>query len=158
MFFRMIAAVTIVAALADRLGLLALPTWQQRAAVGLAAGLAFFGVDHLLTPDRYIPMIESFAPQPAAVVMLTGLCEIAGAIGLLIGRLRRLAGLMLAVYFVCVFPANITNALNGLAVEGLPSNDWYYWLRLPFQPLFVAWALFAGGWIGNRASPTPSAG
>lgn len=52
---------------------------------------------------------------------------------------------MLAVYFVAVFPANIHNALNGLAVDGLPQAGWYYWLRLPFQPLAILWALYASG-------------
>jgi uncharacterized membrane protein len=53
------------------------------------------------------------------------------------------AGWMLAVHFVAVFPANVHNALNGLSVEGLPGHPLYYWLRLPFQPLAVWWALFA---------------
>jgi uncharacterized membrane protein len=50
-------------------------------------------------------------------------------------------------YFVAVFPANIHNALNGLAVEGLPQAAWYYWARLPFQPLAIWWALFSTGLI-----------
>jgi uncharacterized membrane protein len=77
------------------------------------------------------------------LVLFTGAAEIAGGLGLLIPRLRRLAGLMLAIYFVAVFPANIHNALNGLAVEGLPQAGWYYWARLLFQPLAVWWALFS---------------
>jgi len=63
---------------------------------------------------------------------------------------------MLAVYFVAVFPANIHNALNGLAVEGLPQAGWYYWLRLPFQPLAIWWALFSAQlvrWPLKRALP-----
>jgi uncharacterized membrane protein len=42
---------------------------------------------------------------------------------------------MLAIYFVCVFPANIKNAIEGLSVQGLPGANWYYWMRLLFQPL-----------------------
>lgn len=74
---------------------------------GMAAGLLFFGADHWLKPGRYLPMMPRFVPYPRAVVLFTGLCEIAGGIGLLIPGLRLLAGFMLAVYFVCVFPANI---------------------------------------------------
>jgi uncharacterized membrane protein len=62
---------------------------------------------------------------------------------LLVPRLRRLAGAMLALYFVAVFPANIHNALNGLSVDGLPQSGWYYWVRLPFQPLAIWWALYS---------------
>jgi uncharacterized membrane protein len=42
-----------------------------------------------------------------------------------------------------VFPANVHNALSGLAVDGLPQASWYYWLRLPFQPLAIWWAVFS---------------
>ena len=64
---------------------------------------------------------------------------------------RRLAGIMLAIYFVCVFPANIKNAVEGLSVDGLPSAQWYYWLRLLFQPVAIWWALRASEVIGPIA-------
>src|SRR5690606_18253394 len=50
-------------------------------------------------------------------------------------------------YFIAVFPANVHNALQGLNVQGLPASDWYYWVRLGFQPLAVWWALFCSGLI-----------
>ncbi len=57
---------------------------------------------------------------------------------------------MLAIYFVCVFPANIKNAVEGVVVEGLPTASWYYWVRLLFQPLAFWWALRASEVIGPR--------
>jgi uncharacterized membrane protein len=57
---------------------------------------------------------------------------------------------MLAIYFVCVFPANIKNAVEGVVVEGLPTASWYYWVRLLFQPLAIWWALRASEVIGPR--------
>ncbi len=69
----------------------------------------------------------------------TGLCEIAGAVGLMLRRLRRSAGRLLAVYFVCVFPANVQNALTAgqqvAGFSGLP--PWYSRLRLGAQPLII---------------------
>jgi uncharacterized membrane protein len=94
-------------------------------------------------------MLPDFLPYHRELVLFTGLCELAGAIGLLLPRWRRWAAMALALYFVCVFPANIKNALDGLSVEGLPAATWYYWLRLPFQPPIVLWALYAGGLIGG---------
>jgi|UPI0006876E18 uncharacterized membrane protein len=117
---------------------------------GMAAALVFFGMDHLLTPDRYLPMIPSVLPYPAEIVLLTRLCELAGAIGLLVPWTRHLAGIMLAIYFVCVFPANIKNAVEGVAVDGLPTSSWYYWVRLLFQPVAIWWALRASEVIGPR--------
>ena len=62
---------------------------------------------------------------------------------------------MLAIYAVCVFPANIKHAMDALAVGGLPTSWWYHGPRLLFQPVIVWWALFAGGvidWPFRRAS------
>ena len=52
---------------------------------------------------------------------------------------------MLALYAVCVYPANIKHALNDLNVPPIPSSWWYHGPRLAFQPVFVWWALFAAG-------------
>ena len=62
-------------------------------------------------------------------------------------ELRYLAGILLAIYFVCVFPANIKNAIEGLSVEGLPAANWYYWARLLFQPLVIWWTLYSSAAI-----------
>lgn len=142
-FFALVGAATLVAALLGVFGVSALKAWPSAMRWGLAAGLTFTGIDHLVTPERYLPMMPGFVPMHFEVVISTGLCELAGALGLFVPRLRRLAGIMLAVYFVCVFPANIKNAVEGLAVEGLPDAGWYYWLRLPFQPLIIWWTLFS---------------
>ncbi|MEI9993560.1 MAG: hypothetical protein WDM91_03110 [Rhizomicrobium sp.] len=112
---------------------------------GLSISLLFFGLDHLRTPQRYLPMMPSIVPAPRAVVALTGLCELAGAAGLMVSLLRPAAGWALAIYFVCVFPANIKNAVHGLDVQGLPSARSYYWIRLALQPLAVWWPLYAAG-------------
>ena len=114
---------------------------------GLTLGLLFVGVDHLVTPARYVAMIDGFLPMPHVLVAITGLCELAGAVGLLMPRTRRLAAMALAAYFVAVFPANVANALHGVDIEGLPQANWYYWVRLALQPVFVWWALVAGGWF-----------
>lgn len=150
-FFGFLLAATLAARLAGFLGVRVLTDWSACMRWGLAAALVFFGTDHLLTTERYLPMLPSFVPAPALVVVFTGLCEIAGAIGLLVPRLRRLAGIMLAIYFVCVFPANIKNAIDGLNVEGLPQAGWYYWVRLLFQPVAVWWSLRAAEVIGGAS-------
>lgn len=143
LFFVFIATATLVTRLVGLLGVPGMMDWTSSMRWGMAAALVFFGMDHLLTPDRYLPMIPSMLPYPAEIVLLTGLCELAGAIGLLVPSTRRLAGIMLAIYFVCVFPANIKNA-----VEGLPTASWYYWVRLLFQPIAIWWALRASEMIG----------
>lgn len=107
--------------------------------------VAFYGgagVLHLLATDKFLLIVPPIVPFARQVVQLTGICEIAGAVGLLVPSLRTIAGVMLALYAVCVFPANIKHAINGIDVPGLPTSLWYHIPRLLFQPLFVWAALF----------------
>ncbi len=159
LFFALILVVTLLAALASRLGVPGLTDWRACMRWGLALALVFTGVDHLVTPQRYLAMMPDFVPFHPQIVLFTGVCEILGAIGMLIPRLRHLAGVMLAIYFVCVFPANINNAIAGLAVQGLPTGRWYYWVRLLFQPAVIWWALYSTSviaWPNHKSGVTGS--
>ena len=77
------------------------------------------GVIHIRSPAGFVQITPGWVPAPALVVLVTGLCEIAGAVALaFMPSLRRAAGIGLAVYAVCVFPANINHALNDIAIGG----------------------------------------
>lgn len=110
----------------------------------LAAIYMGFGAFHLVAPDRFLPIMPAWVPAPREIVLFTGACEVAGGAGLLVPRLRWLAGVMLGLYAVAVFPANLHHALDAVHVPGLPSSWWYHAPRLAFQPVFVWWALYAG--------------
>jgi uncharacterized membrane protein len=112
------------------------------AAFYLAAGLL-----HLRSPDAFLPIVPGWVPAPREVVLLTGVAEIAGAIGLLVPRLCQAAGIGLALYALCVLPANIKHAFEGVALAGLPSTWWYHAPRLALQPVLIWWALYGGGVI-----------
>lgn len=142
LFFLLLAVLTALAAGLHFVRVPGFASWTARMRFAMALSLLLIGLDHWLSPQRYLAMMPPWIPLHAEFVLFTGAAETAGAIGLLWPRTRRLAGFMLAVYFVAVFPANIHNALNGLAVEGLPQASWYYWVRLPFQPLAIWWVLF----------------
>lgn len=139
-----------------------------RAALVLLYGLV--GAVHLAAPERLMPIMPDWVPAPRLVILLTGLCEIAGALALLSPRLRRAGGAGLALYAVCVVPANIKHAVEGIPVEGLPGSWWYHGPRLAFQPVLVWAALYASGLLdwpfggraaggeGTPASPDPRRG
>jgi uncharacterized membrane protein len=110
----------------------------------LAAAYLVVGFLHLHSPQTFIPIVPDWVPFPAQTVRMTGLCEIAGAIALITGRFRYLAGVMLALYAVCVFPANVKHATDGVVIGGTRLGWWYHAPRLAFQPVIVWWALFAG--------------
>ncbi|WP_211856020.1 DoxX family protein [Plastoroseomonas hellenica] len=157
LFFGLVGGIAGLGALAHRLGAPGLATWRARLRLGLALGLLLFGADHLANPVRYLAMLPGTLPWPGAIVAGTGICEIAGAIGLLVPDLRRAAGIALGLYFICVFPANIHNALTGGAgISGLSAApDWYFQLRLALQPLAVWAALWSAGVIGRPTHRRP---
>jgi uncharacterized membrane protein len=133
---------------------------RARMRAGMACFLLFTGTDHLLNPWRYLPMMPDAVPFPRMVVLLTGLCEIAGALGLLYRPTRRAAGIWLAVFFVCVLPANIKAAAQGITIAGLEAPNWAYWLRIAIQPGFCWWALYAAcviRWPARPGRPRPAA-
>ena len=87
------------------------------------------------------------SPPVREVLLATCVCEIAGAVALLTQRLRWLAGFMLALYAIAVFPANIKHAFENVPIAGVTLGWWYHAPRLALQPLLVWWALFCSGVI-----------
>ena len=109
-----------------------------------------FGVLHVLAPGLFLPIMPPSIPYPRQVVVATGVAEIMGAVGLLMPRVRRAAAIGLALYAVGVYPANVYHALARKSVPPLPDSWWYHGPRLAFQPVFVWWALYAGGLLRRR--------
>ncbi|MDO7843761.1 DoxX family protein [Sphingomonas immobilis] len=112
----------------------------------LAAAYLAAGVIHILAPAPFVAITPDWVPHPREVVLITGVCEIAGSLALLTpnARLRRLAGILLALYAVCVFPANIKHALDYIEYGKGALTLWYHVPRLMFQPVIVWGCLFAG--------------
>lgn len=108
----------------------------------MAALYAVAGIAHLRAPEPFLAITPSWVPYPAAVIFVTGLCEIVGAAALLTPQARRAAGVMLALYALCVFPANIKHALDAVPVGGVTLGWWYHAPRLALQPVLIWWALF----------------
>lgn len=131
---------------------------RARAIARFILAVAFFtvGVVHLKAPGGFVAITPDWVPYPRDVILATGVCEIAGALALLLPRLRWWAGVMLALYALCVFPANIKHAVDGTAVGGVVLGPWYHVPRLLFQPVIIWWALWAGAvidWPFRRAGP-----
>ena len=113
----------------------------------MAAFYAVAGVGHLLWPEAFLPIVPDWVPFPREVILLTGVCELAGAAALLTQRLRWIAGVMLALYALCVWPANIKHAVDGIHLPSIPDSWWYHGPRLAFQPVLIWWALFCANVI-----------
>ena len=107
------------------------------------------GLLHVLRPGLFLQVMPAAIPHPSLVVMLTGVAEIAGAIGLFVPRTRAIAGVALALYAVCVYPANILHAVHDLST-GTGLGWAYHYPRLFAQPFICWWALAAGGLTGRE--------
>ena len=117
------------------------------------------GVFHLFRPGPFVTITPYWVPLPHEVVFATGIAELAGAIALIQPwslPLRRAAGIGLALYAVCVFPANINHMFMDMA-KPLPVLGWGYHIpRMVAQPLLVWLALWVGSvieWPFSRRSP-----
>ena len=110
----------------------------------LIAAFLFAGLMHIAQPGVFLRIVPAWVPMPRETVILTGWCEIAGAIGLTAPKLRWWAGAMLALYAVCVFPANIKHALDYGHAYGFGRGWLYHGPRLLFQPVIVWWCLYGG--------------
>jgi uncharacterized membrane protein len=110
------------------------------AALYLAAGCL-----HLIAPDGFLPIMPDWIPYKRDVVILTGVCELFGAAGLAFPATQRAAGVALALYALCVFPANIKQAFDHIAVAGIPDTWWYHGPRLLLQPVLIWATLFSVG-------------
>ncbi len=108
----------------------------------MAVFYAIAGMAHLLVPDKFLLITPSWVPFAPAVIFVTGLCEIAGAVALRTPALRKPAGIALAAYALCVWPANFKHAIDGIDVPHLASSWWYHGPRLALQPVIIWWALY----------------
>ncbi len=113
----------------------------------LSLGMVAMGVLHLAKPKPFVAVMPAYLPEPAALVAISGVAEVAGGLGLLHPRTRRVAGWGLAALYVAVFPANVDMALH--PPMGIPPV--LLWLRLPLQIPLVAWALWATKNEGTRS-------
>ena len=124
----------------------------------LCALYAVAGIFHLVRPHPFVMITPAWVPLPERVILLTGLAELAGAFALAqpwSRALRRAAGVGLAVYAVCVYPANVNHMLIDMA-QRTPALGWGYHVpRLMAQPLIVWLALWVGevvDWPFDRRS------
>jgi uncharacterized membrane protein len=123
------------------------PSPALRLAIRIAVAIFFVagGLAHLIAPDTLLRIAPGWVPFPRETILVTGVLEIAGAAALFVPPLARIAGIALALYALCVWPANFKHALDAIDLPYISSSWWYHAPRLALQPV-VAWAaLFAGG-------------
>lgn len=123
-------------------GVAVFSAWQASARDALSLMLLVTGISHFtFMKEDFVRMMPPGVPWPRAMVYFTGICEIAGAVGLLLPEFRVAAGYALIVFFLAVLPANIYAARAGITLRGKPATN--LGLRIPMQILFIAIAFWA---------------
>lgn len=123
--------------------------WQFPLAgrIAMSVMLLLTGIGHFLFPTGMALMLPDFIPFKLALIYLTGLIEIAAAIGLLIPRIQKLTAWLLIIFFISIFPANIYAAVHHVNLQTATydgSGLNYLWFRVPLQILFIGWVYCFG--------------
>jgi uncharacterized membrane protein len=95
------------------------------------------GILHLVRPDFYLKIMPPYLPLHLELVYLSGFCEIALGLLLLVPRYSRWAAWGIIALLIAVFPANLYLYQNQ---DLLPAPPILHFLRLPLQGVFILWA------------------
>jgi uncharacterized membrane protein len=127
---------------------------KHLARTALGVVLFYAGTTHL-TSNRleFRAQVPTWLPLNSDfVVLASGVLEIVLGLGLIFFVRRQvMVGWIVAAFFVAIFPGNISQYVNGVDAFGL-DTDRARLVRLFFQPVLVAWALWATDAIKNRSS------
>ncbi len=117
------------------------------ARLALGGILLVAGTGHLTTQrEEFQAQVPEWVPvDDDVVVVASGVVELLlGASLILLRRQRVAVGLVVAGFFIAIFPGNIAQWSEGTDAFGL-DTDTKRFIRLLFQPLLVVWALWATG-------------
>lgn len=113
--------------------------------IAMSAMLVFTTIGHFAYTKGMRMMLPGFIPFKKMTVYLTGIIEIAAAVGLLISPIRVTIAWLLIAFFIFILPANINAAIKHVDYQkgtfdgkGLT----YLWFRVPLQILFIVWVYF----------------
>jgi uncharacterized membrane protein len=108
----------------------------------MSAMLVFTAIAHFAFTKGMAMMLPDFIPYKTVIVYLTGLIEIAAAIGLFVPNFRLVTAWLLIAFFILILPANIYAALKQVDYQkgtfdghGLT----YLWFRIPLQVFYIVW-------------------
>ncbi|MDQ2865992.1 MAG: DoxX family membrane protein [Candidatus Eremiobacteraeota bacterium] len=127
---------------------------RKIARIGLATFFILAGTLHFVKTAGYVRIVPAGFPDPKTLVYISGALEIFGGAGVIISRVRRLAGCGLIALLAAVYPANIAMAVHHAAFADMAS-PLLLWLRLPLQFALAAWVWYAAVSDAPRSTEAP---
>ena len=129
----------------------------QRVSTPKRLGLGFVflwffigGIAHFVATDIEMRIVPPYIPWPRAMVLISGVFELLGAVGVLIPRVRRAAGIGLIALTIAVTPANVYMLQHS---EQFGISEWVLIARLPLQVLLLLLIAWSTGVWTRRSGP-----
>ena len=94
------------------------------------------GIAHFVATETEMRIVPPYIPWPRAAVLVSGVFELLGAVGLLWRPMRRAAGIGLVLLTIAVTPCHIYMLQRPDLFATIPL--WALWLRLPIQVALLA--------------------
>jgi uncharacterized membrane protein len=114
---------------------------NARGAAAIGAGILFIftGVGHFIQTEPMAQMLPPWVPARTLLVYLTGVLELAIAVGFFLPKARRFTGWVAAGVLLSFFPANIYAAVNHIPMGGHAWGPVYLLIRAPLQAIILFW-------------------
>lgn len=120
--------------------------------LAMAVFMVFTGFAHFKYQKGMVMMIPEIFPAKMFLVYFTGILEIAAGIGLMIPALREITAILLILFFIVIFFANINSSKKHINLFKAdftgPGMAYLYKERLPMQIILIAWTWFFGIYLG----------
>ncbi|MFN1215919.1 hypothetical protein ACKW6Q_02925 [Chryseobacterium kwangjuense] len=116
--------------------------------LGMAVFIIFTGFSHFKFQKGMAMMIPDFVPGKMFWVYFTGVLEIAAGIGLMIPSMREITAVLLIIFYVLVFMANINSSQKKINIFKAdytgPGMRYLYRERIPMQLILIGWTWYFG--------------
>ena len=123
-------------------------------AIAYGIALVVIGISHFTEPQKFVDIVPTILPCPLFLVYVTGWMEIAGGIGIIYPETRILAGRLLALFLVAVYPANLYMWTHDVAFNGTKFDTQGHVIRLVVQLILIMAALYLSGDLNFSKSST----
>lgn len=107
------------------------------------------GIFHIVTPDFFINIMPDYIGYHWELVIISGVFEILGAIGLIYPKTRRFSACGLIALCLAVLPANINMLVNSTQYPDVPLIALIIRIPLQFVLIWLIW------WSSIRPSRKP---
>lgn len=123
----------------------------ELAKVTLSTVLGLFfvnvGIAHFTDTKWFEPIVPEVLGDPTFWVLITGIMEIGLGLGLVIPMTRRYSAMLMAMFLVAVYWANLNMWINDIPIDDNTFEPIWHILRLIGQLLMITVALWVGNWI-----------